>query len=132
MPHSPHSPSPAKPTGALLVTHGFVIGWFVRRVVEAPWWRWMSLSQANCALTIVRVSAGEPPALVAFNDTGHLAGSGPWKPGKTAGLVALAAERVTAEFRARRPAPAAAGSPAACPAHLPLVPLSHSAAPDAL
>jgi serine/threonine-protein phosphatase PGAM5 len=61
----------------LLVTHGFVIGWFVRRVVDAPWWRWMSLSQANCALTIVRVTAGEPPALVAFNDTGHLAGPGP-------------------------------------------------------
>jgi serine/threonine-protein phosphatase PGAM5 len=58
----------------LLITHGFVIGWFVRHVVDAPWWRWMSLSQANCALTIVRVSAGEPLALVAFNDTGHLAG----------------------------------------------------------
>jgi serine/threonine-protein phosphatase PGAM5 len=57
----------------LLITHGFVIGWFVRNIVEAPWWRWMSLSPGNCALTMVRVSAGEPPALVAFNDTGHLA-----------------------------------------------------------
>jgi len=56
----------------LLVTHNFVIGWFVRHVMDAPWWRWMGLNQFNCALTIIKVSDGEPPALVTFNDVGHL------------------------------------------------------------
>jgi broad specificity phosphatase PhoE len=56
----------------LLITHNFVIGWFVRHVLEAPWWRWMNLSQSNCALTILQISTSEPAALVAFNDTGHL------------------------------------------------------------
>lgn len=56
----------------LLITHNFVIGWFVRHVLDAPWWRWMGLNQANCGLTIVKVSAGEQADLVAFNDTGHL------------------------------------------------------------
>jgi serine/threonine-protein phosphatase PGAM5 len=57
----------------LLVTHNFVIGWFVRHAMVAPWWRWMGLNQSNCGLTIIKVSDGEPPALVTFNDTGHLA-----------------------------------------------------------
>ena len=56
----------------LLVTHNFVIGWFVRHVMAAPWWRWMGLNQFNCALTIIKVSGSEPPALVTFNDIGHL------------------------------------------------------------
>lgn len=56
----------------LLVTHNFVIGWFVRHVLDAPWWRWMGLNQFNCALTIIKVSEDEPPALVSFNDVGHL------------------------------------------------------------
>jgi len=56
----------------LLVTHNFVIGWFVRHVMAAPWWRWMGLNQFNCALTIIQVRSGEPAALVSFNDIGHL------------------------------------------------------------
>ena len=56
----------------LLVTHNFVIGWFVRHVMYAPWWRWMGLNQFNCGLTIIRVSDEEHPALVTFNDIGHL------------------------------------------------------------
>lgn len=34
--------------------------------------RWMSLNQANCGITIVRYRTGLPPAVVAFNDVGHL------------------------------------------------------------
>ena len=60
----------------LLVTHNFVIGWFVRHVMAAPWWRWMGLNQVNCGLTIIKVSDGEPPALVTFNDPGHLPAAG--------------------------------------------------------
>ena len=56
----------------LLITHNFVIGWFVRHVLDAPLWRWIGLNQANCAITIVRWDSGLPPTLVSFNDTGHL------------------------------------------------------------
>nr|BFE71088.1 histidine phosphatase family protein [Actinoplanes digitatis] len=56
----------------LLITHNFVIGWFVRHVLDAPEWRWIGLNQANCGITVVRWDADRPPALVSFNDTGHL------------------------------------------------------------
>jgi serine/threonine-protein phosphatase PGAM5 len=56
----------------LLVTHNFVIGWFVRHALDAPDWRWIGLNQDNCAITIVRWDADRPPVLVSFNDTGHL------------------------------------------------------------
>lgn len=56
----------------LLITHNFVIGWFVRHVLDAPQWRWIGLNQANCAITIVQWESDRPPTLVGFNDTGHL------------------------------------------------------------
>jgi probable phosphoglycerate mutase len=56
----------------LLVTHAFVIGWFVRHVLDAPEWRWMGLNHDNCGLTIVQWETGRPPMLVSYNDTGHL------------------------------------------------------------
>jgi serine/threonine-protein phosphatase PGAM5 len=56
----------------LLVTHNFVIGWFVRHALDAPAWRWMGLNQFNCALTIIQIQPDLPPMLIAFNDIGHL------------------------------------------------------------
>lgn len=56
----------------LLVTHNFVIGWFVREVMQAPAWQWMALNQANCGLTIIRLRSGKPAQLVTHNDLGHL------------------------------------------------------------
>jgi broad specificity phosphatase PhoE len=56
----------------LLITHNFVIAWFVREVFGAPAWRWMGVNQANCGLTIIRVRTAKPPVLVAHNDLGHL------------------------------------------------------------
>lgn len=56
----------------LLITHNFVIGWFVRHVLDAPQWRWIGLNQANCAITVLRWDSDRPPTLVSFNDTGHL------------------------------------------------------------
>jgi serine/threonine-protein phosphatase PGAM5 len=56
----------------LLITHNFVIGWFVRHALDAPMWRWIGLNQANCALTVVKCEPDRPPVLVSFNDTGHL------------------------------------------------------------
>lgn len=52
----------------LLITHNFVIGWFVRHALDAPTWRWIGLNQANCAITIVRWDPDQPPTLVTFND----------------------------------------------------------------
>ncbi len=56
----------------LLITHNFVIAWFVREVFTAPAWRWMGLNQANCGLTIIRVRSAKPPVLIVHNDLGHL------------------------------------------------------------
>ncbi|MFE9204334.1 histidine phosphatase family protein [Micromonospora sp. NPDC007230] len=56
----------------LVITHNFVIGWFVRHVLDAPTWRWMGLNQENCGLTIVQWDTDRPSTLVCFNDTGHL------------------------------------------------------------
>jgi probable phosphoglycerate mutase len=56
----------------LLITHNFVIAWFVREVFEAPQWRWLGLNQANCGLTIIRVRSAKPAVLVTHNDLGHL------------------------------------------------------------
>jgi broad specificity phosphatase PhoE len=56
----------------LLITHNFVIAWFVREIFGAPTWRWLGLNQANCGLTIIRVRSAKPPELVTHNDLGHL------------------------------------------------------------
>ena len=56
----------------LLITHNFVIGWFVREVLGAPDWRWMTLNQAHCGLTIIAQRQGRPWSLVTHNDLAHL------------------------------------------------------------
>ena len=56
----------------VLITHNFVISWFVREVLEAPDWRWMTLNQANCGLTVISQKQGRPWSLVAHNDLSHL------------------------------------------------------------
>ncbi len=56
----------------LLITHNFVIAWFVREVFGGPAWRWMGTNQANCGLTIIRIRTAKPPVLVTHNDLGHL------------------------------------------------------------
>jgi len=56
----------------LVITHNFVIGWFVREVLGAPDWRWMTLNQAHCGLTIIAQRQGRPWSLVTHNDLAHL------------------------------------------------------------
>ncbi|MEZ3159817.1 histidine phosphatase family protein [Microbacterium sp. BWT-B31] len=56
----------------LLITHNFVIAWFVREVLQAPDWRWMTLNQAHCGLTIIAQRQGRPWTLVSHNDLAHL------------------------------------------------------------
>ena len=59
-------------THELLITHNFVIAWFVREVLDAPEWRWMTINQANCGLTVLAQRPGRPWTLVAHNDLAHL------------------------------------------------------------
>jgi len=56
----------------LVVTHNFVIGWFVRHALDGPSWRWLGLNSANAGLTIVQWHDSQRPTLVCFNDRGHL------------------------------------------------------------
>jgi len=56
----------------LLITHNFVIAWFVREVLQAPEWRWMTLNQANCGLTVLGQKPGRPWTVVTHNDLAHL------------------------------------------------------------
>ncbi|GIF18262.1 phosphoglycerate mutase [Paractinoplanes tereljensis] len=53
----------------LLITHNFVIGWFVRHVLDAPEWRWIGLNLDNCALTVVEWDSSRPPRLITFNES---------------------------------------------------------------
>jgi len=56
----------------LLITHNFVVAWFVREVLDAPEWRWMTLNQAHGGLTIIAQKPGRPWTLVSHNDVAHL------------------------------------------------------------
>jgi len=56
----------------LLITHNFVIAWFVREVMDAPDWRWMTINQAHCGLTVLAQRPGRPWTLVSHNDLSHL------------------------------------------------------------
>jgi serine/threonine-protein phosphatase PGAM5 len=69
---------PAAARHELIVTHNFLIGWFVRHALDAPDWRWLGLNQQHCALTVIRYPADRPAALVIFNDAGHLPGRLRW------------------------------------------------------
>jgi probable phosphoglycerate mutase len=59
-------------THELIVTHSFLIGWFVRHALDAPPGRWLGLNAGNCALTVIAYRPARPPALVTFNDMSHL------------------------------------------------------------
>ena len=56
----------------LVITHNFVIAWFVREVLGAPEWKWMTLNQANCGLTVLAQRPGRPWSLLTHNDLAHL------------------------------------------------------------
>jgi hypothetical protein len=62
MPPSSNSPSQRPATAASCWSpHNFVIGWFVRHVLDAPEWRWMGLNQFNAALTILQIQSSLLP-----------------------------------------------------------------------
>ncbi|AWW42200.1 histidine phosphatase family protein [Streptomyces cadmiisoli] len=61
-----------EPRHELVVTHNFLIGWLIRAALDAPKWRWTGINHANAALTVIRYAPGRTPAVLFFNDTGHL------------------------------------------------------------
>ncbi|MFE9138888.1 histidine phosphatase family protein [Streptomyces sp. NPDC007355] len=61
-----------EPRHELVVTHNFLVGWLFRAALDTPKWRWMGINHANGALTVIRYAPGRPPAVLLFNDTGHL------------------------------------------------------------
>lgn len=62
-----------KPDGhELLITHNNVISWFVREVLGAAEWRWLTLNQAHCGLTVLAQRPGRPWSLASHNDLAHL------------------------------------------------------------
>jgi probable phosphoglycerate mutase len=66
----------ARPAGddvhELVITHSFLVAWFVRAALGAPPERWVGLNAANAALTVIRYSPDRPPALLLVNDMSHL------------------------------------------------------------
>ncbi|QIY75784.1 histidine phosphatase family protein [Streptomyces sp. RLB1-33] len=61
-----------EPRHELVVTHNFLVGWLLRAALDAPKWRWLGINHANAALTVIRYTPDRPPAVLLFNDTGHL------------------------------------------------------------
>ncbi|SEG76370.1 probable phosphoglycerate mutase [Actinacidiphila yanglinensis] len=56
----------------LIVTHNFLVAWFVRDAMHAPMWRWLGLNHANAALTVIRYAPGRPATVLVSNDMRHL------------------------------------------------------------
>ena len=59
-------------TRELLVTHNFVVAWFIRHALDAPDWRWLGLNLGNCGLTVIVYRDDRPPTLAVVNDMDHL------------------------------------------------------------
>jgi serine/threonine-protein phosphatase PGAM5 len=55
-----------------LVTHAFVVAWFVQQILGAPATAWTSIAAANAGLTTIGRRPGRPPRLAGVNDVGHL------------------------------------------------------------
>ena len=56
----------------LLITHAYPIAWLIRDALDAPPTRWLGLSSANTALTVIEYRPGTFPSISMFNDMSHL------------------------------------------------------------
>jgi len=66
-------PSPDRDSTEVLVCHGNVIRWLVCRAMGAdPKALWLSMSPANCSLTVIRVRASGACTITSMGDRGHL------------------------------------------------------------
>lgn len=56
----------------VLITHAYPIAWLVRDALDAPPVRWLGLSSANAALTVIEHRPGGPPSIGMYNEMSHL------------------------------------------------------------
>ena len=56
----------------VLITHAYPIAWLIRHALDAPAVRWLGLSSANAALTVIENRPALPPSITMFNDMSHL------------------------------------------------------------
>lgn len=56
----------------LLITHAYPIAWLIRDALDAPPVRWLGLSCANAALTVIEYRPGTPPSISMVNEMSHL------------------------------------------------------------
>ncbi|ARZ72365.1 phosphoglycerate mutase [Streptomyces albireticuli] len=59
-------------THEVLVTHAYQVAWLVRDALDAPPVRRLGLNCGNTALTVVEYRDGPAPAVLLYNDMGHL------------------------------------------------------------
>ncbi|PSL00557.1 putative phosphoglycerate mutase [Murinocardiopsis flavida] len=59
-------------THEVLVTHAYQVAWLVRHALDAPPVRWLGMSCGNTAVTAIGYRHGMAPAVLLYNDMGHL------------------------------------------------------------
>ncbi|KAA9143500.1 histidine phosphatase family protein [Microbacterium lushaniae] len=62
----------------VLITHDYPIAWLVRHALESPPARWLDLTSANAALTVLTYRAEAAPTVMMFNDMSHLSDDLRW------------------------------------------------------
>ncbi|MGO2111997.1 MAG: histidine phosphatase family protein [Pseudoclavibacter sp.] len=67
-----NAPSNEGDVHEVLITHTYPIAWLVRDALGAPSSRWLGLTSANTALTVIEYRPSTPPSLAMFNDMSHL------------------------------------------------------------
>lgn len=67
-----HPPQHDDDVHELLITHAYPIAWLLRDALDAPPVRWLGLSSANTALTVIEYRPGSHPSISMFNDMCHL------------------------------------------------------------
>lgn len=61
-----------KPSTYLLFTHGNLIRYLLAETLGLPYESWMRIAICHASITEIRVFPGNIPALISFNETGHL------------------------------------------------------------
>ncbi|MGW0481304.1 histidine phosphatase family protein [Nonomuraea sp. NPDC003214] len=59
-------------THEVLITHAYQVAWLVRHALDAPPARWLGLNCGNAALTAIDFHDRAAPAVLLYNDMGHL------------------------------------------------------------
>lgn len=65
--------STKQPSSFLIFTHGNLIRYLLADTLGLPYEIWMRVAICHASITEIRVFPGNVPALICFNETGHLA-----------------------------------------------------------